>query len=372
MARNGRFNGREIVRSFLLLSTATVVSLLLGEAAVRAFRPQFLRPVFRERVNGAFYLRADLHVRVYSPGEFDTPANTTLQRLRARAAYTPIPSPGTYRIAVIGDSFVFGTGAQDNETYPSVLEAALAGVGRQHSVEVLNAGIPNSGVGDQALWYDRWVSAFRPDLVILTVYGGNDVSDEIHDSKFALAPDGSAVPLDLRALTEQGGLESRIQSVVLQIPGYNFLTQRSHLLYAVRSMVTAAFTRGDGAETETAAAEQAMAKIAGEVYWLKQNVEATGARLVVVYIPPRDAVGERGGSSPHVIAHRGLDERLSSETSRDGIPFLDLTSTIAARMRAEPNAVYFQHDDHMRPEGYRLVGEEVARFLTGSRDRLGL
>jgi lysophospholipase L1-like esterase len=371
VARNGRFDRREIVRSFLLLSMAIVVSLLLGEAAVRAFMPQFLRPVFRERVDGAFYLRADLHVRVYSPGEFDTPANTTLQRLRARAPYTPIPSPGTYRIAVIGDSFVFGTGAQDNETYPSVLEAAL-GVGRQHSVEVLNAGIPNSGVGDQALWYHRWVSAFRPDLVILTVYGGNDVSDEIHDSKFVLAPDGSAVPLDLRALTKQGGLESRIQSVVLKIPGYNFLTQHSHLLYAVRSMVTAAFMSDDGAETEKAAAEQAMAKIAGEVYWLRQKVEATGAKLVVVYIPSRDAVRERGGVSAHLIAHGGLDERLSSETSRDGIPFLDLTPAIAAKMRAEPNGVYFEHDDHMRPEGYRLVGEEVARFLAGGRDRLGL
>jgi len=35
------------------------------------------------------------------------------------------------------------------------------------SLEVLNAGIPNSGIGDQAIWYDRWVSDFHPELVIL-------------------------------------------------------------------------------------------------------------------------------------------------------------------------------------------------------------
>lgn len=373
MARHGgQSKWRDLALSYLLLSASLAVALLIGEVAVRTFRPQFLRPVFRERVDGAFYLRAHLRVRVYSPGEFDTQANTTPQRLRARAPYTPIPSPGTYRIAVIGDSFVFGTGALDHETYPAVLESALAGAQRQHSVEVLNAGIPNSGVGDQALWYDRWVSGFHPDLVILTVYGGNDVADEVHDSKFTLAADGSAVPLDLRALEARGGLEARLQSIVLKIPGYNFLTQHSHLLYALRSSASAAFMKGDTETLGRAERAWAIANIAAEVRWLKRKVEATGAKLVVVYIPARDAILERGNHSSDVIAQPDLDERLSQETSLERIPFLDLTPTIAAKMRAEPNSVYFERDDHMRPEGYRLVGEEVARFLAGSGRAPGL
>ena len=117
---------------------------------------------------------------------------------------------------------------------------------------------------------------------------------------------------------------------------------------------------------------RAIAKIAAELQWLKRKVEATGAKLVVVYIPPRDALIERGSRSPEVIAQDELDERLSRETKQARIPFLDLTPTIAAKMRRQPKSLYFEHDDHMRPEGYRLVGQEVARFLAESGTSLGL
>jgi lysophospholipase L1-like esterase len=359
---------RRAVQALLLFCGTTLVMLLLAEGAVRVFMPQFLRPVFRERVDGAFYMRANLHARIYSPNEFDTIVNTTPQRFRGSVPYTRMPPPGTYRIAVIGDSFVFGTGAPDTECYPRILETMLAQAREHGSVEVLNAGIPNSGIGDQAIWYDRWVSAFHPHLVILTVYGGNDVADEIHDSKFRLASDGTAVPLDLRALQRQAGLEASLQSILLKVPGYDFLTQHSQLLYAVRSAITSLFARRDAVRapasaTLSKAALVAIEKIAAEIRWLKHRVEASGATLAVVFIPPRRALVGAGRSFGDGTAARQLGRRLVREAAQDTIPFLDLTPLLEVRLRAQPGSLYYQRDDHMRPDGYRLIAEAMARFL---------
>lgn len=359
-----------VTQSLLLLGASTVVMLLLAEAAVRIFMPQFLRPVFRERVEGALYTRADLHARVYSPGEFDTRANTTIQRFRDTRSYLPTPPPRTYRIAVIGDSYVFGTGAEDAETYPRQLESLLADVAGDRKIEVLNAGIHGSGTGDQALWYDRWVSSFRPNLVILTVFGGNDVCDEL-DSKFELTPDGSAVPLDPARLKKQAGLLGVVQSTVFKIPGYHFLTQHSHLLYALRAMVTAGVStlECDGREDSTAgsgqvAVEPTVEKLVAVMRWLQQRVAVTQARLVVVYIPSREALLDPARNSSDAIAERALYLRLFGDAPPVGIPILDLTPKFSAEMRANPGRLYFQRDPHMRPEGYRRVAEEVARYLT--------
>jgi lysophospholipase L1-like esterase len=232
---------------------------------------------------------------------------------------------------------------------------------------VLNAGIPNSGPSDQALWYDRWVSRFHPEMVILMVYGGNDVSDEVHDSKFTLAPDHSAVPLDLLALEKNGGLEARLQEAVLHIPGYDFLTQHSQLLYAVRSALTTLFSSRDGkrsnAEARDSTAKVAIEKIIAEVRWLRHRVEISGAKLVVVFAPPRDELVEESWKSPEMVLTKRLEDRLGEEMPRDGIPYLDLTPILVSKSRSQPASLYFRHDDHMRPVGYRLIAEAIARLL---------
>ena len=370
----GRSRLRSLVQSLLVLSVTTLVMLLLAEGAVRIFMPQYLRPVFREQVGGANFTRADLHARIASPGEFDTRANTTTQRLRGDRLYALTPPAGTFRIAVIGDSYVFGTGAEDHESYPSVLEAALSGKARRR-IEVLNAGIHGSGTSDQVIWFDRWVSSFHPQLVVLTVYGGNDVCDEIHSSRFALTPDGRAAPIEPQVLEKQRGLEGRIQSVVLRIPGYHFLTQHSQLLYAIRVLISSALTRHNGDVTidctggsVNEAAKVAVEKIAAEVRLLREHVAATGAELNVVFIPSRAAIAGQDPTGWQRVAEAALNERLSRETSREHIAYLDLTAPI--RVRAlDPDSLYYRHDDHMTPAGYRLIGEEVARFL-GNRSRL--
>ena len=94
-------------------------------------------------------------------------------------AYSRRKSPGTFRIAVIGDSVGFGfctksTALDLDETFAKVLERDLNGVsGAEASYEVLNYSV--SGYNTlQEVEFLRWKAlAYDPDLV-LVAYSLND------------------------------------------------------------------------------------------------------------------------------------------------------------------------------------------------------
>ena len=104
------------------------------------------------------------------PNTWDTVVHVSDQRFRGQTSFAVTPPPGTLRIACLGDSFTFGTGVGDEETYAAYLAGFLAErYPSSGPIEVINAGIEATGTGEQALWYETWVRRFRPHLVILAI-----------------------------------------------------------------------------------------------------------------------------------------------------------------------------------------------------------
>ena len=89
------------------------------------------------------------------------------------------PAHGTYRIAVLGDSFTDSTNTEEEHSLTGIIEARLAGcpalAGRH--VEVLNFGIAGYGTGQHYLQLTQRVAAFEPNMVLLAMYIGNDIAD---------------------------------------------------------------------------------------------------------------------------------------------------------------------------------------------------
>jgi hypothetical protein len=82
------------------------------------------------------------------------------------------------RIAVLGDSYTEAFQVEIGQTFHGMLEAEY-----EDRLEVLNFGVSGYGTGQEFLTYKYFVRRFRPDIVILAFYPGNDFRD--NDKKLA-------------------------------------------------------------------------------------------------------------------------------------------------------------------------------------------
>ena len=82
-------------------------------------------------------------------------------------------SPGQLRIACLGDSFTFGWGVNDDETWPARLEVELGE--RGIDAEVMNFGVEGYHTVQEVALLEHRALRFDPDLVLLGYYV-NDVN----------------------------------------------------------------------------------------------------------------------------------------------------------------------------------------------------
>jgi hypothetical protein len=91
--------------------------------------------------------------------------------------------PGTLRVAVLGDSFTEAVQVPVEETVWARLGAALPACealgGR--TVEVLNFAVSGYSTAQSLLTYRHRVRPFRPDLVLLVFFAGNDLVENVRE-----------------------------------------------------------------------------------------------------------------------------------------------------------------------------------------------
>ena len=88
-----------------------------------------------------------------------------------------------FRILMLGDSFTFGTGVADEETFSWLLNDLLSASPGYADVEVLNAGTNGSSNVSQVNYFWSEGLSFQPDLVVLNIYTGNDFDQNLEDAE---------------------------------------------------------------------------------------------------------------------------------------------------------------------------------------------
>lgn len=113
---------------------------------------------------------------------------------------------GTFRIAIIGPSYVMGWGVADNETLDYQLESLLSDLSRTR-IEVLNISLPAWSMAQEVFAIKALAARFSPDLVLLSAhpYELVFVAERVLEAKRRAIP----IPdLALAALVEQAGVNS--------------------------------------------------------------------------------------------------------------------------------------------------------------------
>lgn len=276
------------------------------------------------------------------------------------------PPPRTLRIGVFGDSFTFGEGVQNDETYAKVLERLLNSDHTMRKtgwrIEVLNFGIGKTGTSHQLAWYQKEGRKYHLDLVILGFLSGNDFSDNW----------GGVFYLKGNQLIHNPTAYSsirRIQSVVYRIPFYRWLAQHSHLVSLVRQTATkiddAMRTKASGDLNRRNGTGDDINGISDDSYALtlrliqefQRETRKDQSRFMVVNLPARNqrplgAYSEQSKIKPYVVKGEALLEDLDEQD----VEVLNLVPVFAD---LPGEKYYFEHDGHMNKRGHEVVASHI-------------
>ncbi len=369
---------RVALRGAVFLFTSTV-SFSIAEGIARLLAPYPISYPWVDQVNGIVAPLPGVHGRHFVPGIYDTTFSLNAQRFRGQQAYTVEPGPHVIRIAIIGASSAFGSGANDVDAYPSQLQSLLQERARQSgsnlTFEVINAAIPGTGVAEQALWYQNWVKRFRPHVVVLNIACVTDYATGM----FSMDESGHATPrtpAELQAANKGAGAVRRLAK---HVPGYIFLAEHSELFNVLELTLGDVFRRKRTAALANEAApqkpvgvpgrvqEDALLLEAAEVRWLEKQVDESGGRLALVVLPCRENVYSSPSPQAEEIRqeYTAVVTALRRAASKEDIPFAELAPALRTTATQSQQLLYYdgRFETHPTPAGYKAIAKEVAEFL---------
>lgn len=143
------------LRRPILGMIVSISLLLLAEGVLRI---QGVRPAYRPEELPQWRMSANLdNASLHGPVGHAFRVSTNADGLRTHLTRTK----PRRRIALLGDSVVFGWGVDDGESFPDAVAAALP------EVDILNAGQPGYSSTMTAWLYQTVILDYQPDEVIL-------------------------------------------------------------------------------------------------------------------------------------------------------------------------------------------------------------
>lgn len=281
---------------FLLLTLTILVMVSAGEFVMRSFKPQ---PTFSQldKLSPRFYRYSPIGIFDLFPGararhlappdhfgrsEYDVHVAINRSGLRMDREVPERKGEGTWRISIIGDSFVFGYGVEADQAFPTVLERRL-----QHrfpNIEVLNRGFSMGPAPDTYYANLRSGDRFESDLAVVCLFVGNDIMSPAYDHWASTDERGlpTRVTIDNMRVDDLHRFREVETRWIYRLP----VLRESHLAVALASLI----------QTRSASSSIAMRLNPSQMYgedWFPE-LEASFDKTVRCLVGIRDLYRERG------------------------------------------------------------------------------
>jgi hypothetical protein len=326
-----RFTG--LIGRLGLLVVTTIVMLCLAEAALRILDRFAPTPrIFPgQRVVGTPITHFDRligwkkppdQVMRHETSEFSVSYSSNSEGFRGEGAMAL--EPNLRRIAFIGDSFTFGIGVNEEDTFPSLIEGLL------DETRSYNYGISGFGVDQMWMTLRHYADKVAPDIVVASF-----IWPDLGRARFAYRIRGGLWWTKPAFILRDGELET-LEGSDLPTGWLWELEKRSHLFTGL-GVVVNWLSRDISIGSSWHLNRALFAAI-------RDECEKMGSRLLIVHIPQK--------------SWRAVPS-FEREFKELGIEFLDL----AQFDPAEKESLFFDLDLHINPLGHRFVASKIVDYL---------
>jgi hypothetical protein len=356
-----------VVKSFFFIIIGVLLSFLVAfavaEVAVRLISPQGVGPrqfVFNPEL-GEIPVPLQHGVEDY-PGVFRFTYRNNSLGWRGRREYREARQTD-YRVLFLGDSFTYGTGVNDDQTFAALVEKDLRA--DRMSVEVINAGCPGKGTDYALKCFQTLGRKFHPDLTVLGFYL-NDFQDNSRGEYYHIGRRGE---LRVKALERN---QDAIKTLTDRLPLYNWLISWSHAANlikkagikvlinrargtdpdATRGLVVTYNRDTKGFATET---DKELTRI--YLRQLKAAVKSAGGGLMMFYIP----------TSPEVLEYRqnrtisGDERAIQRLAAENGMVLWSLTPLLAHS--GQPLDRLYYPEGHWTAAAHAMAARDLSRLI---------
>lgn len=369
------------------VAISTLLSLLAAEVALRVFAPrrtfEVLAGAYPAMFNASdvfpYRLRENYGGRL-AAADFDTTIQINSKGYRGSEFASN--KGDARRVLVIGDSFTFGWGVNDDQTYPAVLQRLLEARAPSQRIEVINAGFAACYSPDTYyLYLKRDGLALEPDAIVVGLFVGNDLDSDFAFENEWVEKDAAGLPLRIRNVNYQV-LDHFLIPSRIPLRYRTPVLSRSHVFQGMfdvwweLSPRIKSWLPGVTVYAQTGAEEQVpynyrlrYADRTEEVFTrvrtllraMHQLASQHGIPIYFMVIPDRVQL------SPDAYAGLPADlakpqKELARFFDSEGMKYLDLLP--AFRERSGGPLLYLPRDGHFSIEGNQAAAERLADYLS--------
>ncbi len=251
---------------------------------------------------------------------------------RSDKEFSPQIPQGKLRIICVGDSFTYGDGCADDETYPAQLQAI------DPSIETINMGAGGYGIDQAYLWYKRDGLDFDADVLLFAF-----IQDDFE--RLALPTRMTRIPKPLLVVENESLQVTNVPVPTWGAPSSTWLgafPKKTATFQVLNKIYDEAVKTKDVFPVAT--------QIFDEMHQLSQ---IRVRHYVLVYLPTR---------FDDLIRKSKYASRVKKYAASRNVHFIDLTETFK-NLPPEILRRQFLTNLHYSPDGNRLVAQTLIEKL---------
>lgn len=302
--------------------------------------------------------------------------------------YALKPSSDTFRIAMLGDSFVESFQVDDKQTSARLLESYLSNnqnckrdyLLNKRRVEVLNFGVGGYSTLQSLINWRHNVKRFKPSLTVLMIYPGNDFTDSEPliraDRPVARLASDKSIYID-ESFRQSPGYLFRSSIIGTILDG---LINKSYVLQSINELKNSisrisAYVSSNNETILDSKIPPASPPEASDVAWeitvkllesLRDEVDASGSRLLLVTASSPDQVWPKYKDKPTNLFEQ--ERRLSIHLTQLGIdhillgkPLMQLVATSGTFLHGFPPDTLGH--GHWNADGNKYAARLIAKKI---------